>query len=305
MSSPLFSVIIPTYNRETLVGATLDSVFAQQFADAEIIVVDDGSTDETIARVAGFGDRVRILRQDHRGCAAARNLGAREARGEYLAFLDSDDLWFPWTLRVFAETIETWNRPAIVAGKLYPFVDEAELSHVRETALVNVGGPDFLSTALKEGFALGVAHTVARRDAYLAVGGCLERDINSTDSDVLLKMGMAPGFAIVKQPSTLAYRQHAGGTTMNLEKGFAGAQLLLRHEREGVYPGGISRRDEQLGQILMRVRAISRICLRDGRPDLAWRLYRETLRENARHFRLRYLLGFPVLALLVKCRIAR
>jgi hypothetical protein len=300
MSHPLFSVVIPTYNRDALVAATLDSVFAQQCTDYEVIVVDDGSTDGTLERVAAFGDRVRMLRQDHRGCAAARNLGAREARGEYLAFLDSDDLWFSWTLRVFAETIETWNRPAIVAGKLYPFVDEAEISYVRETALVNVGGPDFLSTALKEGFALGVAHTVTRRDAYLAVGGCLEEDINGTDSDVLLKMGTAQGFAIVKQPATLAYRQHAGGTTMNLDKGFAGALLMLQNERTGAYPGGANRRDERLEQILMRVRAISRICLFGGRSDLAWKLYRETFRDNLRLLRIRYLLGLPALAMRAK-----
>ena len=297
MSQPLFSVVIPTYNREAFIGATLDSVFAQQCNDYEVIVNDDGSSDSTLDRVRTYGDRVRVFQQDHKGCAAARNLGAREARGEYLAFLDSDDLWFPWSLRVFAETIRAWNGPSIVAGKLRPFVDEAALASVVETPLSSAGGPDFLSTALREGFALGVAHTVTRRHAYLAVGGCVERDVNGTDSDVLLKMGTAPGFAIIKQPATLAYRQHAGGTTMNFDKGFAGMQMMLRHERDGLYPGGSARHTERLAQILRRVRAISRMCLSGGRPDLAWQLYRDTFWENVRLGRLRYLLGFPTLAL--------
>lgn len=304
MPPPLFSVVIPTFNRQALVGATLDSVLAQQLDDYELLVVDDGSSDATLDIVREYGDRVRLFQQDHKGCAAARNLGAREARGEYLAFLDSDDQWFPWTLRVFAEAIRQWNHPAIVAGKLRPFVDPAELAAVGEAPLVTAGGPDFLSTALQQGFALGVAHTVTRREAYLDVGGCLEQDINSTDSDVLLKMGTAPGFAIVKQPCTLAYREHVGATTMNFDKGFAGAQMMLRHEREGLYPGGPRRRSQRLAQILARVRAMSRIYVGGGRPDLAWRLYRETFWENVRLGRLRYLLGFPLEAL-VRSRAAK
>ncbi len=296
MSQPLFSVIIPTYNRRALVRATLRSVQAQQLQDYEVLVVDDGSSDGTLDVVHEFDAGIRTFQQDHKGCAAARNLGAREARGEYLAMLDSDDLWFPWSLRVFAETIERWNQPAIVAGRLRPFIDESELSQIVAEPTVSVGGPDFLSTAWRQGFALGIAHTVARREAYLEVGGCVEEDVNWTDSDVLLKMGTAPGFAIIKQPHTLAYRQHVGATTMNFDKGYAGAQLMLRNERAGVYPGGAARHGERLAQILARVRAVSRIYL-DGRPDLAWRLYRETFWGNVRLGRARYLLGFPLEAL--------
>jgi glycosyltransferase involved in cell wall biosynthesis len=94
----LFSVIIPTYNRAALLCTALDSVFAQTFTDYEVIVVDDGSTDGTAAMVASYGGRVRYFQQQNKGPGAARNLGAQHATGEYLAFLDSDDLWFPWTL---------------------------------------------------------------------------------------------------------------------------------------------------------------------------------------------------------------
>lgn len=94
MSSTV-SVIIPTFNRRPLVGAAIESVLAQSYGDFELIVVDDGSTDDTVAQLAQFGSRLLILKQLNRGVSAARNLAVRHAHGRYLAFLDSDDLWLP------------------------------------------------------------------------------------------------------------------------------------------------------------------------------------------------------------------
>ncbi len=91
----LVSVVIPTYNRWPLLGEAIESVLAQTVAGYELIVVDDGSTDETPKRLRDYGSRVTVLNQGRRGVAAARNSGARRASGEYLAFLDSDDLWHP------------------------------------------------------------------------------------------------------------------------------------------------------------------------------------------------------------------
>ena len=101
----LFSVIIPTYNRAPLLRQALDSVLAQEFTDFELIVVDDGSTDETLTVARSYGDQVRLVPQEHRGPGVARNRGAEHASGEYVAFLDSDDVWFPWTLGTFASII--------------------------------------------------------------------------------------------------------------------------------------------------------------------------------------------------------
>jgi len=89
------SVIIPTYNRWPLVGEAIDSVLAQTTSEYELIVVDDGSTDETPGRLRGYGEKLTVLSQSRRGVAAARNLGATHASGRYLAFLDSDDIWHP------------------------------------------------------------------------------------------------------------------------------------------------------------------------------------------------------------------
>lgn len=96
----LVSVIIPTYNRAYIIGPTIDSVLAQTYRNFEIIVVDDGSKDDTRAVLEKYGDQVRYLYQPNAGLAAARNTGLAAARGEFIAFQDSDDLWLPWKLEV-------------------------------------------------------------------------------------------------------------------------------------------------------------------------------------------------------------
>jgi glycosyltransferase involved in cell wall biosynthesis len=100
---PLISVIIPTFNRAALVAEAVDSVLAQSFRDFELIVIDDGSTDGTAARLASYGDALRYQRQEQSGVSAARNRGLSMACGDWIAFLDSDDLWLPKKLAVQAD----------------------------------------------------------------------------------------------------------------------------------------------------------------------------------------------------------
>jgi len=94
------SVIIPTWNRAREVVRAIDSALAQTAAPLEVIVVDDGSTDETAQVLAQYGDRIRAVRQENQGVAAARNAGIAASRGELLAFLDSDDAWLPHKLEL-------------------------------------------------------------------------------------------------------------------------------------------------------------------------------------------------------------
>jgi glycosyltransferase involved in cell wall biosynthesis len=94
-STPRISAIIPVFNGAATLGQAIDSVLAQSSCGLELIVVDDGSTDSTPAIIESYGDRVQHIRQSNAGPAAARNAGVREARGEYLAFLDADDQWLP------------------------------------------------------------------------------------------------------------------------------------------------------------------------------------------------------------------
>jgi glycosyltransferase involved in cell wall biosynthesis len=98
---PKVSVIIPTYNRLPMLTEAIHSVLKQDFEDFELIVVDDGSTDGTIEEIRKFGGRVRLLQHpENRGVSAARNKGFLHAKGKYIAFLDSDDLWVKGKLKI-------------------------------------------------------------------------------------------------------------------------------------------------------------------------------------------------------------
>ena len=105
MAAPTFSVIIPVYNGASTTERAIESVLAQSYRAFELIVVDDGSTDDTARVVSRFGRRVTYLYQSNAGVSAARNNGARRATGEWLAFLDADDWYYPDRLRWHAEWI--------------------------------------------------------------------------------------------------------------------------------------------------------------------------------------------------------
>jgi glycosyltransferase involved in cell wall biosynthesis len=99
MTPLLISCIVPVFNGERYLGEAIDSILAQTYRPVEIIVVDDGSTDGTAAVAARYGDRIRYVRQNNGGAPTARNLGLSVAMGEFVAFLDSDDLWHPEKLQ--------------------------------------------------------------------------------------------------------------------------------------------------------------------------------------------------------------
>ncbi len=105
MSPPRFSVVIPAYNAAATLSRAIESVLAQRWPAHEIIVVDDGSADDTAAGVSRFGTAVRLIRQSNSGVSLARNAGAAAATGDWLAFLDADDYYTPDRLRLHAEWI--------------------------------------------------------------------------------------------------------------------------------------------------------------------------------------------------------
>ena len=123
--SPTVSVVIPTYNRGWILKEAVDSVLAQDFADFELIVVDDGSTDNTQKILDTFGRDIIVIHQSNQGVSAARNRGIAESRAQLIAFLDSDDLWLPQKLTrqvaffrsnpdaLIAQTEETWVRSGV------------------------------------------------------------------------------------------------------------------------------------------------------------------------------------------------
>ncbi|MGN2390562.1 glycosyltransferase family 2 protein [Pelomicrobium sp. G1] len=113
---PEVSVIVPTFNSERFIAQTIGSVFAQTFRGFEILVVDDGSIDGTIAAIPKNDPRVRIFRQENAGVAAARNTGIKNAKGRYIAFLDHDDFWHPQKLAAQLESFRRRPEIGVVYG---------------------------------------------------------------------------------------------------------------------------------------------------------------------------------------------
>ena len=113
LKKPLVSVIIPTYNRGWVVQEAIDSVLDQDFRDYELIVVDDGSNDNTREILESYGKAITVLQQSNRGVSAARNRGIAEAAGRLIAFLDSDDLWLPGKLTTQVKFFEE-NADAVI-----------------------------------------------------------------------------------------------------------------------------------------------------------------------------------------------
>jgi glycosyltransferase involved in cell wall biosynthesis len=291
----VFSVIIPTCNRAAFLKEALKSVLAQEFGDFEVIVVDDGSVDETPAVLKSFGNKVQCLRQQNRGPGAARNSGATRAVGEYLAFLDSDDLFFPWSLRAYAELIQIHQAPAFIAGKPKLFREVSELSFTGSEPIAVKKFSDYLASGDQWRW-WGASSFVIRRNQFMAAGGFANEPINGEDADLALKLGTAPGFIQITRPETFAYRQHGSNVMKDAVRNVSGACYQVKQELAGVYPGQRQRARERWRIITRHVRPATREALNAGLVDESWRLYRDTLRWNLALGHWKYLFGFLVLA---------
>jgi glycosyltransferase involved in cell wall biosynthesis len=168
-SSPRISVIIPTYNRAPLIYRALDSVLRQTFSDFEIIVVDDCSQDETSYLVKKHDDpRIRLIcHEKNLGAAAARNTGIEEAKGSYIAFLDSDDEWLPFKLDHQYKALKGASAPYDLSctGFTWSLLDQ------NQTLTPEMTPPQDLWESLCEGCAFSPGSTLmARREVFKKIG---------------------------------------------------------------------------------------------------------------------------------------
>jgi len=127
MKEKTVSVIIPTYNRARYLPEAIESVLGQTYKDIEIIVVDDGSTDDTREKLRPYMDRIKYVHTDNGGPARARNVGMRMARGKYIAFLDSDDHYYPYKIEVQAGFLDGHDDVALVCSEFSAFSDKGIL----------------------------------------------------------------------------------------------------------------------------------------------------------------------------------
>ena len=195
------SVVIPTYNRARLLGEAIESALAQTRPPDEIVVVDDGSTDATPEVLARFASRVRAVRQDNAGEAAARNRGVAEARGEWIAFLDSDDLWEPDALERLEAASHTHPDAGLIAMRARALREDGTRTtrvHGKKSP-----GPFFTTRSLLVGDAGGVLMPLVRRDLLLAAGGFDTAITSATDCDMWLRLSFKTTMIGVPDPLLL------------------------------------------------------------------------------------------------------
>ena len=259
--------------------------------DFELIVVDDGSTDGSLEWLRSQTEQIVLLSQTNRGPGAARNLGAKEATGEFLAFLDSDDLWFPWTLQTYQSVIHGNGNPSFIAGKPFRFGEDKAAANARSSPTRVNAFRDYLASG-SEWRWWGASSFVIRRDAFLACGGFTDEWVNGEDADLALRLGIAPGFVQIIEPFTFAYREHEVSAMKSLPKTLAGARLQVKAELAGCYPGGETRSRERQHILARQIRPVTFDCLKKGLRNDAWQLYQATFAWNLALGRWKYLLGF-------------
>ncbi|MEW6660288.1 MAG: glycosyltransferase [Thermodesulfobacteriota bacterium] len=203
---PRVSVIIPTYNRAALVKEAVAAVLAQTYRDLELLVVDDGSTDGTSETMAAYGEAIRVLRSPRRrGVSAARNLGIAAARGEWLAFLDSDDLWLPEKLA---------RQMAFMAAHPWLLISQTEETWVRRGVRVNPprthkkeGGHIFLRSL--ERCLVSPSAVVLHRRLLDAHGGFDEELPAAEDYDLWLRLAWRYEVGLIPEPLVIKRGGHA------------------------------------------------------------------------------------------------
>ena len=231
----MVSVIIPTYNHRDFVAETLESVLAQTFTDYEVIVVNDGSPDDTAHVLRPYIDsgRIRYIEQKNAGQAAARNRGLAEAKGEFIAFLDDDDVWPPdkldWQVAVMR------GEPALVViGGLTGFIhdsacvspSEVQDEKRQEMSLVDIfcGNP-FQSPG----------QTLIRASALRQIGGFDERVWGADDHDLYIRLA-SMGTAIKLRRTALYYRLHAENASRATARLYWNALGVLRKNAPLIAP---------------------------------------------------------------------
>jgi len=289
---PFFSVIVPAYNRVELLACMLRSVQEQTFTNYEVIVVDDGSTDGTREWLAKQNGNVRVLTQKNRGTGAARNLGIKHANGRYAAFLDSDDVWFPWTLATYAQVIQNHDEPSFVTGLPFVFTSVDQLARVVPCKIRVESFPDYYASADAWRW-FSASSFVIRRDRLKAVGGFHE-EWGSEDADLAMMLGVEKGFVHIVAPQTFGYREHLGSLKVMPTYLLSGGRLMLKKEKNGLYPGGLARRRERWRILTRHIRPVALACLRHGLHREAWQLYHSSFRWHLELRRWKFLVGFPV-----------
>lgn len=225
-STPVISVVIPVYNGAKTIKETIESVLQQTYQSFEIIVINDGSQDETLAVINSIQDqRVKVFSYPNAGLSASRNRGFAQARGEYIAFLDADDLWTKDKLEAQLEALQQ-NPQAAVAYSWTDHIDE-DGKFLRPASYNSCSG-NVYERLLIGNFLVCGSNTLIRAQALTKIGGFDESLNSAEDWDMWLRLAPCHEFVVVPRPQVL-YRISPYSMSANISKmELASLQVLER-----------------------------------------------------------------------------
>jgi len=222
---PLVSIVIPAFNNAEYIEQTVQSALDQTYLNIEVIVVDDGSTDNTLEILKVFEDKIRIIAQDNGGPASARNAGIKESRGEYIAFLDGDDLFFDNKIEIQMNIFESYGQIALIYSNIQK-IDEEDVPLKTEYKRRRPTGDIFKRLFRKNRIPLS---TVIVKKSALDEVGLFDEDpelISVEDYDLWLRF--AARFPAYYTSRTLVkYRIHSQGISRNINRSFLGEQKVI------------------------------------------------------------------------------
>jgi glycosyltransferase involved in cell wall biosynthesis len=213
---PLVSAIIPNYNYARYVGEAVESALGQTYPNIEVIVVDDGSTDNSLEVLEQYRDRVKIVRQENSGVCAARNRGVAESKGEYIAFLDADDIWLPEKVFVQIRELHTSDKAVFTNCGM-------QLINVEGEPIVSVvngksGDVTISMLSFDEPVTVGTASTgMVSRKMFDFVGGFDSRLSTAADWDFCYRMAKLGEF-IFNPHILVKYRIHGSNMHSNVSR---------------------------------------------------------------------------------------
>ena len=238
MPAMRFSVVITCYNQRHFIQAAVDSALAQNPRLAkEVIVVDDGSTDGSRQVLEGYRDSVQLRPlSSNRGAIEARNHGAILAQGDYLVFLDGDDVLMPWALEVY-ERIIAERKPTVILAKTCWF--EGPIPNLNaEDVPHKIQFVEYKAFLRKDrGAGLSASAYIVDRQAFWDVGGWSDGIFQLDLQDLSTKLGFMP-MVLICSPTTVFYRIHKGNSIHTVPPFVKNLHRLLGKERAGEYPGG-------------------------------------------------------------------
>ncbi|MEP0859807.1 MAG: glycosyltransferase family 2 protein [Ignavibacterium sp.] len=241
-----FSVIIPTYNRSDLLIKTINSALNQTFKDYEVIIVNDGSTDNTKEILNGYGSEIRVIHKENSGSEKSRNAGAEIANGEYFCFFDSDDLMFPWTLEVYNKVIETEQFPPLVLGQPFHFSENLPEDFITKK-VINAEYAVYKDYFAKDRTVYSSSSMIViKKEYFYKIGGFKPYEPKGgfflDDLDFMLRAGTISPAIIIFEPYQFAYRTHAENSVKNLRRVIKSLNYLIDEEKKGLFAGGKERK---------------------------------------------------------------